>query len=66
VQEECFKVDLVVMGFSGGANLDGVKGDHVVLAPAYNVTHEEVEEIVRRFERAVGRAVGVYFGESGV
>lgn len=40
---------LVVMGMCGGANLQGTKGDHMIFAPAYNVTKEQIETIVDIF-----------------
>jgi E3 ubiquitin-protein ligase TRIP12 len=30
---------------TGGSNLEGTKGDHIILAPAYNVTTEQIEKI---------------------
>lgn len=41
------------MGFSGGGNLEGNKGDHIVIAPAYNITKEQVETIVDVLARSV-------------
>ena len=32
--------------YPGTGTADGVKGDHILLAPAYNVTSEEVHLIV--------------------
>jgi len=37
----------------GGANLEGTKGDYIILAPAYNVTKEEIEKIVDIFVNSV-------------
>ena len=45
VQAQCLEEGLVIMGFTGGATLDG-DGDHVILAPAYNITEKEVVTIV--------------------
>ncbi|KZV84309.1 PLP-dependent transferase [Exidia glandulosa HHB12029] len=42
----CFDNGLVIMGFNGGANIEGTKGEHILLAPAYNVTKDEVAAIV--------------------
>jgi adenosylmethionine-8-amino-7-oxononanoate aminotransferase len=36
-----------------GGNVDGVAGDVVILAPPYNVTTEELEEIVDKTEKSV-------------
>ncbi|THU92737.1 hypothetical protein K435DRAFT_671560 [Dendrothele bispora CBS 962.96] len=46
VQARTLENNMVIMGFTGGSNLEGTKGNHVMLAPAYNVTKEEVEKIV--------------------
>ena len=34
--------------YPGTGTVDGVKGDHVLLAPAYNVTEEDVRVIVQK------------------
>jgi len=49
VQERALRNGLIIMGMVGGANLEGTKGDHIILAPAYNVTKEEIEKIVDIF-----------------
>lgn len=49
VQARCLEKGLIVMGMTGGANLEGTKGDHCIFAPAYNVTKEELEKIVDIF-----------------
>jgi len=46
VQALALEKGLVIMGFAGGSNLEGNKGSHVLLSPAYNVTKNEVEKIV--------------------
>jgi E3 ubiquitin-protein ligase TRIP12 len=40
-------------GFTGCANIEGTLGDHCILAPPYNVTKQEVENIVDLFVRSV-------------
>lgn len=45
VQARALELGLVIIGMTGGANLEGTKGDHVILAPAYNVTKEQIEKI---------------------
>lgn len=43
-----------------GGNVDGVKGDTVILAPPYNATDAELDEIVEKLDRSVRQAlVGV-------
>jgi adenosylmethionine-8-amino-7-oxononanoate aminotransferase len=51
VQAKAMELGLVIMGMSGG--VDGSRGDHIILAPAYTVSEKEVEEIVRRMAKAV-------------
>ncbi|KAK2463604.1 hypothetical protein APHAL10511_004355 [Amanita phalloides] len=53
VQGRALKNGLIVMGFSGGANLEGTKGEHIIFAPAFNITKEEVEVIVGTFVQSV-------------
>ncbi len=40
-----------------GGNVDGVKGDTVILAPPYNATDEELEEIVDKLDLSVREAM---------
>ena len=61
-QARALENGLIVMGMVGGANLEGTKGDHIILAPAYNVTKEEIENIVEIFVRSVEEILS----ESGV
>ncbi|KAJ7267372.1 pyridoxal phosphate-dependent transferase [Mycena rebaudengoi] len=53
VQAHAQASGLVIMAITGGANLQGTKGDVILLAPAYNVTAEEVEKIVGMFGNSV-------------
>lgn len=53
VQAQCMINNLVIIGMSGGANVEGTKGDHCILSPAYNVTDAEVEKIVDIFVQSV-------------
>ena len=43
--------------YPGGGTADGVSGDHVLIAPPFNVTEHEIEEIVTRLGVAVDRAL---------
>jgi hypothetical protein len=36
-----------------GGNVDGVKGDHVILAPPYNASRAELEEIVDKLQQSL-------------
>lgn len=53
VQARALANGLAIMGFAGGASLDGLKGHHSMLSPAYNVTPTEIETIVDLFVRSV-------------
>ncbi|KAG7439758.1 uncharacterized protein BT62DRAFT_998118 [Guyanagaster necrorhizus] len=46
IQERAFKKGLIVMGMTGGAVWEGIDGNHIMLSPAYNVTAEEIDQIV--------------------
>ncbi|WVQ95916.1 hypothetical protein IAU59_003015 [Kwoniella sp. CBS 9459] len=51
VKEQAVKNGLLVLGLSG--TIDGVKGESIVLAPAYVVTREQISEIVRLLVKSV-------------
>jgi len=53
VQARALEKGLIVMGLTGGANVDGTRGDHCIISPAYNVTKEQVETIVNIFVESV-------------
>ena len=53
VQARAMENGLIVMGFTGGSNIEGTKGNHNMLSPAYNVTTEEVETIVDIFVKSI-------------
>ncbi|KAG6812731.1 hypothetical protein H0H92_000948 [Tricholoma furcatifolium] len=53
VQARALENNLVIIGMTGGSNLEGTKGDHIILAPAYNVTKEEIEKIAAVFVQTV-------------
>ncbi|KAM5536574.1 hypothetical protein V8D89_009669 [Ganoderma adspersum] len=53
VQARALENGLIIMGFTGGANIEGTKGNHNMLSPAYNVTKEEVEKIVNVFVKSI-------------
>ncbi|KNZ71301.1 hypothetical protein J132_00058, partial [Termitomyces sp. J132] len=45
VQARALELGLIIIGMTGGSNLEGTKGDHIILAPAYNITKEQIETI---------------------
>ncbi|KAG8731705.1 hypothetical protein FRC10_001566, partial [Ceratobasidium sp. 414] len=44
LQDKTMDRGLVVVAMAG--SVDGARGDHAILAPAYNVTSEEIQKIV--------------------
>ena len=47
-----------IIVYPTGGNVDGVKGDQVIIAPPYNATREELDEIVDLFAVVVDQAIG--------
>ncbi|KAH7913854.1 hypothetical protein BJ138DRAFT_1177757 [Hygrophoropsis aurantiaca] len=64
VQARCLTNGLIAMGMAGGSNLQGTKGDHMMLAPAYNITSEEIEKIVDIFVATVEEVLKESFRSS--
>ena len=46
-----------IMCYTGGGTVDGMRGDHVLLAPAYIITDEIVDEIVEKMSRSINDSV---------
>jgi len=46
VQARCLDKGMIIMGMGGGANLEGTVGEHLMLAPAFNVTSSQIENMV--------------------
>jgi len=55
LQEKTMAKGLICMAMDGG--VDGTSGSHAILAPPYNVTKEQVEEIVDLFVESVEELV---------
>ncbi len=43
--------------YPGGGTADGTAGDHVLIAPPFNVTGDEIRDIVARLSIAVNDAL---------
>jgi adenosylmethionine-8-amino-7-oxononanoate aminotransferase len=39
--------------YPGSGSADDVDGDHIIIAPAYNITEKDVHEIVDRTEKVI-------------
>jgi adenosylmethionine-8-amino-7-oxononanoate aminotransferase len=62
--ERALSFDIGARAFADGlicypcsGNVDGTAGDTIIIAPPYNASDSELEEIVTRFERAVDAAL---------
>ncbi|PAB58302.1 aspartate aminotransferase family protein [Anaeromicrobium sediminis] len=47
----CLEEGLVI--YPGGGSVDGVRGDHCLIAPPVNITKEEVDELFASFEAGI-------------
>ena len=56
VHNEGITQDPGIMLYPGAGSADGLKGDHIIIAPPYNVTTEEIEMIVAAAQKAVNSA----------
>jgi adenosylmethionine-8-amino-7-oxononanoate aminotransferase len=56
IAQRAFADGLICYPCSG--NVDGAAGDTIILAPPYNATDGELEEIIGKLTRAVGTALG--------
>lgn len=63
VQQRALDKGLIIMGMTGTAALDGSKGDVILLSPAYNISKEQVEDIVRIFVATVEEILSESFVE---
>ena len=57
LQAKCMENNMLILGMSGGANVEGTKGEHAIFAPPYNITDEEIEWIVSTFEKSVNQVL---------
>jgi adenosylmethionine-8-amino-7-oxononanoate aminotransferase len=62
VKAEAFARGLLV--YPGAGTVDGVRGDHVLLAPPYIISDGEIEVVVERLGEAVDAATGAAVGAS--
>ncbi|KAI4608637.1 hypothetical protein J4E83_009074 [Alternaria metachromatica] len=48
--------------YPGSGTVDGIRGDHIIIAPAYNVTDDDVDFIVER----IGKTIVDFFEELSI
>lgn len=53
IHEEGIRQEPGIMLYPGVGSADGWTGDHVIVAPPYNVTEEDIEIIVQAAEKAI-------------
>ena len=39
--------------YPGSGTVDGIRGDHIIIAPAYNVTDDDVDFVVERVSKTI-------------
>ena len=55
-------MNLGLMCYPGSGTIDGVRGNHILLAPAFILQSNQVQEIVER----LGQAIDAAFKASGI
>ncbi|KAL4934575.1 aminotransferase, class III [Aspergillus undulatus] len=53
IQESGLKPEFGISLYASSGTVDGIRGDHVILAPAYNITKEEIDTIVETTARVL-------------
>jgi adenosylmethionine-8-amino-7-oxononanoate aminotransferase len=53
IQETGLKPEYSISLYGAPGCVDGVRGDHVILAPPYNVSRDQIDEIVERTVRVI-------------
>ena len=56
IKKHAFEGGLIC--YPGGATADGVRGDHVLLAPPFIINDEQLDELVDKLGDAVDRSLG--------
>ena len=55
-------MDLGLICYPGGGTVDGAEGDHILLAPPFIISEDELDELVQK----LGDAVDAALMEAGV
>ncbi|VUC20095.1 unnamed protein product [Clonostachys rosea] len=59
VQQAAFNIGVAI--YPGSGTIDGLSGDHVLIAPPYTTTEEELEVAVATVKKAYNEVVAAYF-----
>ena len=54
IKKNAFEDGLIC--YPGGATADGARGDHVLLAPPYIISDEQLDELVEKLGGAIDKA----------
>lgn len=57
IQEKGLQPEYSISLYGSSGTIDGIRGDHVILAPPYNVSKEEIDIIVDTFEKVLTAVV---------
>ena len=57
IHDEALAHEPGIMIYPGTGSADGLQGDHIILAPAYNVTKVEIDMIVQALGNAIDSAL---------
>ncbi|KIY45666.1 PLP-dependent transferase [Fistulina hepatica ATCC 64428] len=57
MQRCAFEKGLIIMGMTGGSSIDGKIGSHLILAPAYIATKDDIEKIVDLTVRSIEEVI---------
>lgn len=53
IQETGLRPEYSISLYGCSGTVDGIRGDHVILAPPYNVSKDEIDIIVNVFEKVL-------------
>jgi len=53
IMEACMAEGLIV--YPGGGSVDGVKGDHILIAPPINITQDEIDLLYSKLEKGIAK-----------
>jgi adenosylmethionine-8-amino-7-oxononanoate aminotransferase len=62
VKAQAFERGLMI--YPGSGTVDGINGDHLLLAPPYTVTDAQIDDIVRRLSRALEASLALGAGSA--
>ena len=57
IHDEGLALDPGVMLYPGRGSVDGRRGDHIIIAPPYNVTEEQIDLIINGTWQAIENAL---------